>query len=396
MRRAFAAFAAAFATLAFAGQAAADVRHARLGEVAAALSLTRQRGTVGNLRLVVTRAGTRVFSGPIATASGRPGALQETPRVRRFLDARVRVLDLNGDGVGEVVVDLAEPGAYCCSHSVIVGAGSDGVYRALELDWGSYGSAAVATPIKRGYVLVARDARLEERFTPHVLSFEPVRLWYWHHGAVQDVLAGAADGSSAATSHGCSRRGASCCDVPDHATLDLRGLQAAIAGDRLLLGEPPGVAAPGRRSGRWDGWAAHLRAARRGGRLAHDEPRLQLDVQRLEPLVVEQAQQQAHGHAAHLGERLAHRRQRRVDDRGLLGVVEADDRDVVRNPQAALARDAHRADRGVVVEGEDRGRRIGLVQQRSRRPSHRPRSPKLDSRMIAGSGGTPAAAMAPW
>ena len=57
MRRAFAALAAAFATLAFAGQAAADLRHARLGDVAAALSLTRQRGTVGNLRLVVTRAG---------------------------------------------------------------------------------------------------------------------------------------------------------------------------------------------------------------------------------------------------------------------------------------------------------------------------------------------------
>ena len=41
---------------------------------------------------------------------------------------------------------------------------------------------------------------------------------------------------------------------PDHATLDLRGLQAAIAGDRLLLGEPAGIAAP-----------AVLRALRRLG-----------------------------------------------------------------------------------------------------------------------------------
>jgi hypothetical protein len=212
MRRAFAALAAAFAILAFGGQAAADVRHARLGDVAAALSLTRQQGTVGDLRLVVTRAGARVFSGAITTASGRPGALEETPRVRRFLDARVRVLDLNGDGAGEVVVDLAEPGAYCCSHSVIVGAGGDGVYRPLELDWGSFGSAAVATAIERGYVLVARDARLEERFTPHVLSFEPVRIWYWDHGASGTCRASSRR-SSAGTSRSCSRCGARYCGV---------------------------------------------------------------------------------------------------------------------------------------------------------------------------------------
>jgi hypothetical protein len=243
MRRAFAALAAAFAILAFGGQAAADVRHARLGDVAAALSLTRQQGTVGELRLVVTRAGARVFSGAITTASGRPGALQETPRVRRFLDARVRVLDLNGDGAGEVVVDLAEPGAYCCSHSVIVGAGGDGVYRPLELDGGSFGSAAVATAIERGYVLVARDARLEERFTPHVLSFEPVRIWYWDRGVVQDVSREQPTFVSGDLAQLLAMRRA-LLRRADHATLDLRGLQAAIAGDRLLLGEPPGVTAP--------------------------------------------------------------------------------------------------------------------------------------------------------
>ncbi len=184
-----------------------------------------------------------MFSGPITSASGRPGSRRNRPRVRRFLGARLRVLDLNGDGSGEVVVDLAEPGAYCCSHSVILGAGSDGVYRPLELDWGSYGSAAVAAPVKRGYVLVARDARLEERFTPHVLSFEPVRIWYWDHGAVQDVSRDQPTFVRGDLAHLLATRRA-LLRRADHATIDLRGLQAAIAGDRLLLGEPPGVTAP--------------------------------------------------------------------------------------------------------------------------------------------------------
>jgi hypothetical protein len=214
------------------------VRHAALGDVSAALSLTRHGGTVGNVRLSVSRAGTVVFTGPITTASGRPGSLEREPRVRRFLDARVRVLDLNGDGTGEVLVDLAEPGAYCCSHSVIVGAGAEGLYRPLELDWGSFGSAPVITPIKRGYLLVGRDARLEERYTPHVLSFEPVRIWYWNHGAVQDVSQAQPTFVQGDLSHLLALRRA-LLRRADHATIDLRGLLAAIAGDRLLLGERP-------------------------------------------------------------------------------------------------------------------------------------------------------------
>ena len=50
----------------------------------------------------------------------------------------------------------------------------------------------------------------------------------------------------------------------------------------------------------------------------------------------------------------------------MLRVVEADDRELLRHADAALARDAQRADRVVVVEGEDRRRRIGRVEQAGR------------------------------
>jgi hypothetical protein len=236
MGRAVAALAACCAVLALAGPAAADVRRATLGDVVASLSLTRHDGSLGDLRLALTRAGSRVFDGPITTASGRPGSLVRTPPVRRFLDVRLRLLDLDGDGTPEAVVDLAEPGAYCCSHSVIVGAGEDGAFRARELDWGSFGSAPRYVRLARGYAIVTKDARLEERYTPHVLSFEPLRVWAWSSGAVRDITRAQPrlvrrdlDGLRAVRRQLLARK--------DHTTLDLRGLLGAIAADRLLLGQ---------------------------------------------------------------------------------------------------------------------------------------------------------------
>jgi hypothetical protein len=236
MRRALAAIAAACALLALAGPAAADVRRASLGDDVASLALTRRDGGLGKLRLSLTHAGAKVFEREITTASGRPGALERRPPVRSFLDLRLRMLDLDGDGTGEAVIDLAERGAYCCSHTVIVGAGEDGVYRARELDWGSFRSAPSYARLEQGYAIVARDARLEERYTPHVLSFEPVRVWAWSRSAVQDVTRSqpALVQRDLGELLGVRQR---LLARKDHASLDLRGLFAAITGDRLLLGQ---------------------------------------------------------------------------------------------------------------------------------------------------------------
>ncbi|MEO9177053.1 MAG: hypothetical protein ABI317_16185, partial [Gaiellales bacterium] len=137
---------------------------------------------------------------------------------------------------GEAVVDLDERGAYCCAHTVVAGASAAGGWRSTELDWGSFGSAPRYAPIKDGYLLVGRDARLEERFTPHVLSFEPVRVWRFDHGVIEDVsheqpLVVQADLSRLLAEQRTLLRRS------DHATLDLRGLATAIAGDQLLLGQ---------------------------------------------------------------------------------------------------------------------------------------------------------------
>ena len=87
------------------------------------------------------------------------------------------------------------------------------------------------------------------------------------------------------------------------------------------------------------------------------------------------AHQQAHGHPPHLGERLAHGRQAGDDDLRQLGVVEADDGEVVGNAQSAGPSRPHHSDRNVVVEREDRGRWIGQVEH--------PRGRSLRDRAVA-------------
>src|SRR5439155_2138486 len=104
--------------------------------------------------------------------------------------------------------------------------------------------------------------------------------------------------------------------------------------------------------------AARTSVRRRARRLADDEPRRQLDAKRVDALALEDPDQQRDPHPPELGKRLADGGQTRRDDKRLLGVVEPDDGDVLRHGEAALAYSVERADRDVVVEPEDRGRRV--------------------------------------
>jgi hypothetical protein len=55
-------------------------------------------------------------------------------------------------------------------------------------------------------------------------------------------------------------------------------------------------------------------------------------MERLEPPVFQQPGQEAHAEAPHLGQGLTHRREMGRDELGLVGVVEADDRQIAWNP----------------------------------------------------------------
>ena len=137
--------------------------------------------------------------------------------------------------------------------------------------------------------------------------------------------------------------------------------------------------------------------ARRGRRVAHDELRGQLDPQRLDPLTVDQAGQEADRRTAELLERLAHRRQRRRDDRSPARSRRSRrsrDPPGTRRPRSRAACSA--PDGHVVVRGEDRGRRLGEVEQARSRPRTRSRSGSRPRRRARASAARPAVASAVW
>ena len=105
---------------------------------------------------------------------------------------------------------------------------------------------------------------------------------------------------------------------------------------------------------------------------------------------------QADRHPAHLRERLAHRRQRRRDDRRLLEVVEADDREVLRHPQAARARACIAPIAMLSLKAKIAVGGSASVEQTRRRPRRRRSIWKLDATSSSGSGMIPAAASAAW
>lgn len=82
------------------------------------------------------------------------------------------------------------------------------------------------------------------------------------------------------------------------------------------------------------------------------------DVQPI-PLGLDQALQFAHGEGAQFHEVVLHSRQGRCEHRRLGGVVESDDRQILRDTQAEFVGHAQRAKRHLVVAGED-GIQMGI------------------------------------
>jgi hypothetical protein len=176
-------------------------------------------GLARGLRLRITMDGRVIRSGPLPVPGAR--ALQDGPRAR--------VVDLDGQGPPEVVVAVADPGAYCCARSVILGLAGGRVGRVDRL-WGGISRAPELVPTGRGLLLVGRDTRFEERWTPNAVSAEPLRVLRSRDGRLVDVTRR----EPALVAADAGRLSALLRTLPRDT--DVRGVVAALTADRLLLG----------------------------------------------------------------------------------------------------------------------------------------------------------------
>jgi hypothetical protein len=136
--------AAAFAALAFAALPAAasaddaGSQTASAGAVQATLSWGKAELGVSNPRLVIVRGGATLFdASPVAGSdSCKDGYCSFLPSGKR--KQALQVVDLNGDGEPEVLVDAYTGGAHCCAITELAAFNGTG-YGIQELFWGDPG-----------------------------------------------------------------------------------------------------------------------------------------------------------------------------------------------------------------------------------------------------------------
>jgi hypothetical protein len=140
------------------------------GSVQATLSWEQADLGVKNPRLVVVRAGATLYDG---SPVGDPDICSVgCIFAGTGADAPLKVVDLDGDGEPEVVVDAFTGGAHCCVLTEILHF-TGAAYTRLETDWGSLGNNLKdldgdGRPEFSGY-----DFAFEDAFSSHAASFEP-------------------------------------------------------------------------------------------------------------------------------------------------------------------------------------------------------------------------------
>jgi hypothetical protein len=140
------------------------------GPVQATLSWEKAELGVKNPRLVVVRAGATLYDGspvgdPDTCSIGCVFAGSGT-------DAPLKVLDLDGDGEPEVLVDAFTGGAHCCVLTEILHF-TGAAYTRLETDWGSLGYNLKDLDGDGRPELSGYDFAFEDAFSSHAASFEP-------------------------------------------------------------------------------------------------------------------------------------------------------------------------------------------------------------------------------
>jgi hypothetical protein len=166
------ALAGALVALALPGGALADDAGsvtASGGSVQATLSWQAADLGVKDPRLAVVRAGATLYDGsPVGDDRCSIGCIFAGTGA----DAPLQVLDLDGDGEPEVVIDAFTGGAHCCTLAEVFR--FDGAaYKRLEVGWGSGGYKLVDLDHDGRPELSGYDVAFEDAFSSHAASFEP-------------------------------------------------------------------------------------------------------------------------------------------------------------------------------------------------------------------------------
>ncbi|MGH7706857.1 MAG: hypothetical protein ACREM6_02835 [Vulcanimicrobiaceae bacterium] len=163
----------------------------------AAYTVTR-RNSAGELAVEVSQVGSTEQS--LADPVRDHALIADRGRIRYdgvvFPDLAQRIVDgpflvdLDGNGDSEVIVDGYSGGAHCCTSSAIFRRDrSSGRYVVSVHDWRNSKSVPrlVPDPHGRGFLFVSGDDAFAYGISYYAASSEPVAIWRYRDGELQDV-----------------------------------------------------------------------------------------------------------------------------------------------------------------------------------------------------------------
>jgi hypothetical protein len=159
------------------------------GQVQATLTWKQAKYGVADPHLSVVRAGATLFDASPVSASDGCG-----DGYCRFLasgkrKSALQVVDLNGDGEPEVLVDAYTGGAHCCAITELAAFNGSG-YAVQELYWGNTGYELKDLDGDGKPELVGYDDAFAGQFTSYAASFFPPRVIDYDpavNGVLRDV-----------------------------------------------------------------------------------------------------------------------------------------------------------------------------------------------------------------
>jgi hypothetical protein len=189
---ALAAAAAALALAVLPGVAGADDAGsltASAGAVQATLSWDKAEFGVANPRLAIVRGGATLFDASPVAGSDSCGQGYCSFLASGKRTSALQVVDLNGDGEPEVLVDAYSGGAHCCALTELF-AFNGSAYAASELYWGNTGYELRDLDLDGKPELVGYDDAFAGAFSSFAASFFPPRIVDYDpsiKGALRDV-----------------------------------------------------------------------------------------------------------------------------------------------------------------------------------------------------------------
>ena len=225
------------------------VEHLRAAQdgVSADLSFRESNSFYRDIHITIRRRGRLVLSAPLSRFVCRGCSLSELDQT---FGSPLKVVDLEGDGEPEVLVDVYSGGAHCCLSTLFLRfAGTS--YRGTTRRWGNVGFTLVHLSRGRAPQLVSADDRFAYVFTSFASSVFPVQIWSYDHGRLFDVTSS----YPTAIRSDAARIWREYLSERKNRTPDVRGLLAAWLADEYRLGRAD------------EGWAK-LRAAYARGELS--------------------------------------------------------------------------------------------------------------------------------